>query len=163
VKRIAVVPETQHLYQTSAYVYTVGQVAAAALLTAAATWMPWATHKVASTGATTSFTGGPLGAVLAVLGLVLMVLAVTQVRLTSSVLSVSAVFLACVALACSIAMALTKIHAANSVAATSAWETSYSYGAIVGVVASIALVVLWVSAHSGAKQSRRPTDRDPQS
>jgi hypothetical protein len=131
---------------------TAGQVLAGALLVAAATWMPWASLKVGSTGATTTFKGGLLGAVLAVLGLVSVVLAVTRVRLRSSALSIPTLLVACVALACSIVMALTKISSANNVPKPGGSETSYAYGAIVGVLASVALVALGVATLTRARQ-----------
>ncbi len=119
------------------------QMVAGVLLIVATTAMPWATYKEVSTDRTIWFRGGPLAAVLVTLGAVSVVLSVVSLaRLSRSMLRVELV-VGCTAVGVSIALALSKISAANHFSSfqEGGAQTSYAIGAGLGVIVSIAIVV----------------------
>ena len=128
--------------------------AAAVLLIVAATAMPWATYKSASTG-TVHFGGGELGRAA-------LWLAVTELALASCLWLKPAVFITMAALAVgagsfviAAALALHSIFRANTVYryAPAPSHSAYSLGSGIGVLAAVGMIVIATVAMS--QQLRR--------
>jgi hypothetical protein len=115
-------------------------VASLALL-GSATWLPWATYRTSAL--TVVFKSGRMGTVLVVCAVVSVAMVVlTRFWISSRVRWIQLV-LGCLALLCSVAIALSKIADANRMAVIhTGWETtSYAIGAGLAIAASIGMVM----------------------
>ncbi|MSV79577.1 MAG: hypothetical protein F2681_02675 [Actinobacteria bacterium] len=134
------------------------QIAAGVLLAVAATAMPWASRSVAdvsgvSVGSTVA-RGGVAGVVLAVLAAVVVLDALLASRVEW--LRLASALTALVALAMALALALGRIARMNSaIMAEGTTRTSYEPGAILGVGAAAAMVVVAVIRSRRALAVRR--------
>lgn len=119
------------------------QVLAAALLIVAAAVLPWATYKNATADATKSFQGGPFSFVLVFLGVASLVLSFGARNRSSAVLARLHFGVGGAAVVVAIALALSKISAANhfSTFQQGGSQTAYAPGSIVGVVAAAAIAL----------------------
>jgi hypothetical protein len=120
------------------------QVLAAGLLIVAATVMPWATYKDVTTGVTTTFRGGDLSALLAVVGVASVALSLLSITRTSTLVKRVHVAVGSTALVVSIVLALSKISAANHVTQRGPSQTSYALGSAVAVVAAAVIALTCV-------------------
>lgn len=119
------------------------QIVAGVLLIVATTTMPWATYKEVLTDRTIWFRGGFLAAVLVTLGAVsIMVSALSLVHPSRWTPRLHLV-VGCTAVVVSVALALSKISAANHFHSLQdgGAQTSYASGAGLGIIASIVLAV----------------------
>jgi hypothetical protein len=126
------------------------------LLLVSATWLPWATYRTATL--TMSFRGGRLGLVLVAcvsgsLGLAAVSLAWNRAGVYWLELS-----LGCIALICSLVLALAKIAEANQTANTHPGysHTSYGIGSGLGIAASVLMVVASMTQLRSFRGSGQP-------
>src|SRR5258708_23109003 len=89
------------------------QLIAGVLLIIATLAMPWATHTAVSTDVTTKFRGGPFGVVLVALGVASIALSLLTFSRSSMAPQHLQLVIGCTAVVTSVALALTKISAAN--------------------------------------------------
>jgi hypothetical protein len=123
----------------------VGQLLVSILLLVSALWLPWATYRTGSM--TLIFRNGSLDLVLVVCGAVALISATISLGWNHAPVHWLLFAIGCVAVISSLALALTKIKAANdhaSSVATGFSRTSYGFGSALGVAASVLLVVLSV-------------------
>jgi hypothetical protein len=123
---------------------SVVQAASSALVIVAATRMPWATYRDVGSNATTTFRGGPSGLVLAALGIVSLVGAAVSLVRRSAALDRAEMAVGCAAVVTSIVMTLSDISRANhaALAGEGPSRTSYTYGAGVAVLGSLAIATI---------------------
>ena len=120
---------------------TVIQLLAAALLIVACTSMPWARYTNVSANVTTTFRGGPLSALLVVFAVVSIGVSLTLLVRKSMSLKRFHVALGGAAVIVSILLALTKISSANHMGIAQGGETSYGFGAAIGILATGAIAL----------------------
>jgi hypothetical protein len=121
--------------------YWQAQLLGAALLIVAAISLPWATYTDTTTRTTMNFRGGGLSLLLVAVALASIVLALFSITRAWSLLSWAHLTIGCAALVVSIALALTKISAANHVTQEGPSRTSYALGPVVAVVAAAAIAL----------------------
>ena len=123
----------------------VGQALAAMLLLASGLWLPWATYQ--SQNLSLSFRTGWLDLILVVSGAVALGLVALSLIWNHSTVQCFLLATGCVAVITSVALALTKIKEANDTAVAHAAgfsQTSYGIGSVLGIAASVLLIVLSV-------------------
>jgi hypothetical protein len=128
------------------------EVIAGACLVVAAAVLPWATYRDVLANTTTEFRAGVLGATLVGVGVLSIGVGVLGALRESKWLRALQIVVASAALLVSIVLALRKISSANHVVAEGMSQTSYALGAVVGVIASLALVIASVLAFTTAER-----------
>lgn len=122
---------------------SVVQLLAGVLLVVATTALPWATYTNRSSDHPTWFRGGSVATALVTLGVASILLSTLSfARSTRSIRPVQ-LAVGCVAVVVSVALALTKIHAANHFGSLQdgGAKTSYASGSGLGIAASVVIAV----------------------
>ncbi len=133
----------------------VGQALASVLLLAPGLWLPWATYQTQNLSL--SFRTGWLDLILVVSGAVALGLVALSLIWSHSTVQCFLLATGCVAVITSVALALTKIEEANdtAVAHTAGFsQTSYGMGSVLGVAASVMLIVLSVIQFNRVRSRR---------
>lgn len=133
----------------------VGQALASMLLLASGLWLPWAIYQ--SQNLSLSFRTGWLDLILVVSGAVALGLVTLSLIWNHSTVQCFLLATGCVAVITSVAFALTKIKEANDTAGAHAAgfsQTSYGIGSVLGVAASLLLIVLSVIQFSRVRSRR---------
>jgi hypothetical protein len=128
-----------------------------AIVVIVAVLRPWTTHENRATDITTHYGAGAVGYVLVALALVAVCCALAGVWNRSATLSNIGVVSVVACLTTAIVLALTRISDANDAAASQVGgsRTSYEVGAVVGVVASAALVISCVAVRRTSRADAR--------
>lgn len=120
------------------------QLIGGALLIIATLAMPWATHTAVSTDVTTKFRGGPFAVVLVALGVASIALSLLTFARPSMTLQRLQLVFGCAAVVVSVALALSKISAANrfqSLQEGGGQQTSYAIGSGLGILVSAVIAL----------------------
>lgn len=113
---------------------------AAVVLIPTAGWLPWATFQDPVSHVSLQFTGGPLWIPISAVALFVIALSFVQMAHPVSVLARTLLATSMVELVLAILLALTKISLANSTPFPRSAQTSYGFGAGLGVLAAAVMV-----------------------
>jgi hypothetical protein len=133
----------------------VGVIAGSLVLLVAALWAPWATYR--SQGVTLTFRAGWLDVILVLCGALALVLGTLTLVTFRATIYWGLLATSCVAVACSLALALTRIKDANDAAqslTSGSTQTSFGVGAVLGTAAAVLLLVLCVVQLTSMKERR---------
>ena len=134
---------------------SVSVMVASLVVLVAALWMPWATYR--SQDITRAFKAGWLDVILVLCGTVALVLGALTLVTSRATIYWGQLATSCVAVVCSIGLALTQIKDANDAAqgrTSGLTQTSFGIGAVLGSVAGVLLLVLCVVQLTSMKAKR---------
>lgn len=133
----------------------VGQALASMLLIASGLWLPWATYRNQSLSL--NFRTGWIDLFLVVCGALALGLVALSMAWNHVIVHWLLLATGCIAVITSVALALTKIKEANDTAITHVAgisQTSYGSGSVLGVAASVLLIVLSVIQLSSIRRKK---------
>jgi cyanate permease len=132
-----------------------GLIVASLVILVAALWMPWATYR--SHDVTRVFRAGRLDVILVLCGALALVLGALTLVTSRATVYWGLLATSCVAVVCSIGLALTQIKDANDAArgqTSGLTQTSFGIGAVLGTVAGVLLLVLCAVQLTSMKTKR---------